>query len=196
VTSFDVWASPQPQDTSGWQPVPPPPGSSRLKEDVTRFLTIVASLVLLGAPVGLLWSHVAPRYTLVFSKGEATYPYIESTKAFVGADGSFVVVTMVAGLLTGLLAWVLARRSGPWTVAALAVGGTLAALVAMHVGLLPGRQETFEALERKTGSVDLFLGARDGNDTHLRAQWTAVVWPVSALVVFLIAAVVRPQDVD
>ena len=196
MTSFDVWGSPQPQETSGWQLPAAPRGPSRLKEDVTRFGLVVVGTVLLGAPVGLLWSVVAPHFTVVFSKGEPTYPYIESSKAFVGADGSFAALAVAAGLVTGLLGWLLARRSGPWTVAALAIGGALAALVAMRVGLLPGRDVAFEAIERKQGAVDLFLGARDGDSTHLRAQWTAVFWPVASLAVFFVAALVRPQDVD
>jgi hypothetical protein len=196
MTTLDVWASPQAQDTSGWQQAAPPAGPSRLREDLTRFVAVLLGTVLLGAPVGLLWSVVAPHFTLVFRNGEASYPFIESSKAFVGADGSFVAVTLGAGVVTGLLGWFLARRSGPWTVAALALGGALAALVAMRVGLLPGRQDAFDAIARKQGSVDLFLGAREGNDTHLRAQWSAVMWPVASLAVFLVAALMRPQDVD
>ncbi|MFN2537433.1 MAG: hypothetical protein ABR549_04675 [Mycobacteriales bacterium] len=194
--SADVWAAPSPQDTAGWQTVVPARAPSRLREDLTRFAVVIVGMVLLGAPIGLLWSAVAPRYTVVFSGGEPSYPYLESSKAFIGVDGSFAAVTLVAGAACGLLGWFLARRSGPWTVAALAIGGVLAALVAAHVGLLPGRQEAFEALTRKQGAVELFLGVRDGDDTHLRAPWTVVIWPVAALVAFLIPAFIRPEELD
>jgi hypothetical protein len=192
--SVDVWATPGSQDTAGWQPVLPPRGPSRLKEDVTRFAVIVAGLVLLGAPVGLLWSALAPHYTVVFVHGHETDPYLESTKAFIGADGTYFAVTAAVGLLCGVAAWFLARRSGPWTVAALALGGVLAALVAAHVGLLPGRQDAIDAYRAQKGAVDLFLGDRDG--TNLRAPWTAVGWPVMALVGFLLPAFVRPEELD
>jgi hypothetical protein len=194
--STDVWATPTARDTSGWQTVVPAPGPSRLREDAARFVLVVVGTVLLGAPVGLLWSAVAPRYTVVFRDGEPSYPLIESTKAFIGVEGSFAVVSLLAGLGCGLLGWWLARRSGPWTVVALAVGGVLAALVASRVGLLPGRDAAFEALSRKQGSVDLFLGARSGDDTHLRAPWTMVIWPVAALVAFLVPAFLRPEELD
>jgi hypothetical protein len=194
--TVDVWAPPAVQDTSGWQTVLPTPGPSRLKADVLRFGAVVLGMVLIGAPAGLLWAAVAPHYTVVFKDGEASYPLLESTKAFIGADGSFAAVTLVAGAVCGLLAWRLARRSGPWTVAALAVGGVLAALVASRVGLLPGRQAAFDAVARKQGSVDLFLGARSGDDTHLRAPWTMVIWPVAALVAFLVPAFLRPEELD
>jgi len=197
VTSFDAWAPPSTDGgTSGWEVAPREPGPSRLREDLGRFAALVAATVLAGAPVGLLWAHLAPHYTVVFDKGEPTYPGIESSKAFIGADGSFTLAMVVAGVLTGLVAWFLARRSGPWTVVALAVGGALAALVAMRVGLIPGRQHAFEAISRKQGSVQLFLGVREGDGTHLRAQWAFLFWPVSALAVFFIAAVSRPEQVD
>ena len=197
MTSFDAWAPPSTDGgTPGWEAAPREPGPSRIREDVRRFAAVVATTVLAGAPVGLLWAAVAPHYTVVFDKGDPTYPGIESSKAFIGADGSFTLAMLLAGLLTGLAAWFLARRSGPWTVAALAIGGTLAALVAMRVGLIPGRQEAFEAISRKQGSVRLFLGVREGNETHLRAEWAFLFWPVSALVVFFIAAVSRPDEVD
>ena len=197
MTSFDAWAPPSAEGgTAGWQAPPPQASPGRLREDVRRALLVVAVTLLAGAPVGLLWSAVAPHYTVVFDKGEATYPGIESSKAFIGADGSFVLAMVAAGLLTGLAAWFLARRSGPWTVVALAVGGALAALVAMRVGLLPGRHESFEAIARKRGTVELFLGVREGDSTHLRAQWAFLFWPATALLVFLVGAIARPEQVD
>lgn len=194
--SFDAWAAPGATPTEGWQQVRPEPGPSRWRADLPRAAALLAGTVLLGAPVGLLWSAVAPHYTVVFQDGQPTYPLIESTKAFIGADGSYAVVTLVAGLLTGAAGWWLARRSGPWTVLALAVGGGLAALVAARVGVLPGQHEAFEALSRKRGAVELFLGARSGDSTSLRAPWAAVVWPVAALVTFLVAGLVRPEELD
>lgn len=197
MTSFDAWAPPSEVSTAGWQTVTSPSWRSRAREDLRRAALVVVGAVLLGAPFGLLWSWLAPHYTVVFdSSGQPTYPEIESSKAFIGADGSFTLAMVVAGALTGLAAWLLARRSGPWTVVALAVGGALAGLVAVRVGLLPGQQESFEALSRKQGAVHLFLGVREGDGTHLRATWAFLFWPATALVVFLVAALARPDQVD
>lgn len=197
MTTSDAWAPPREQAADGWT-VLPEPGPRRWPADLRRFVAIVAGTVLLGAPAGLLWAALAPHYTVVFVDDQPTLPFIESTKAFIGADGTYLAVTAGAGLLCGVAAWFLARRHGPWTVAALAVGGTLAALVAAHVGLLPGRQDAIDAYNRHKGSVELFLGARDsnGDGTHLRAPWTAVGWPVMALVGFLVPALTRPEELD
>jgi hypothetical protein len=181
---------------------------ARWREDVPRALALVAGVVLLGAPAGLLWSKVAPHLTLTFAQqGVPAAADLESTKAIIGADGSYAVVMLCFGLLTGVLAWFLARRGGPWTVAAVVVGGVLAALVAARVGVVPGTHESLEALQKGSVStkVDLYLGGplpkelleHGGDDIpHLRAPWAAVAWPVGALLSVLLAAAVRPHELD
>ena len=173
--------------------------SPRWHEDVPRALVVLVGSVLLGAPAGLLWAQVAPRLTVTFGPDGPMAQDLESTKAFVGADGSYVVVMLAAGLVCGAFGWLLARRSGPWTVAALTVGGVLAALVAARVGVVPGSHEAIEALRNgKQGHapVDLYLGKLKGDLPHLRSMWAAVAWPVAALATFLVGALLRPEDLD
>jgi hypothetical protein len=163
---------------------------------------VVALIVLLGAPAGLLWAQLAPRFVLTVDRNGATAPDLETNEAFIGADGSYLLVMLVMGALTGLLAWRFARRAGPFTVLALVVGGTLAALVAATVGLRPGSQHALQALgfvpggEGIRGQVELFLGRYEDKELGLRAPWAAVAWPVGALVVFLVAAIRRPDSLD
>jgi hypothetical protein len=100
-----------------------------------------------------------------------------------------------------VLGWLLARRSGPWTVAALAVGGLLAALVAARVGVVPGSHDAVEALRQgRVGHapVDLYLGRLGPKSDlpHLRATWAALAWPVGALCAFLVGALARPEELD
>lgn len=189
---YDVWTPPP--------PVAAEAGASRWREDVTAFGGIVVASVLLGAPAGLLWAAVAPRLTVTVTDDGQQVTNLESTKAFIGADGTYLVVMLVMGLLCGALAWRFARRSGPWTVLALVSGGVLAALIAAAVGLRPGAQEAIAALQQGSsfrGDVDLFLGVRDGGgEVALRATWAAVGWPVGALVSFLIGAFQRPEELD
>jgi hypothetical protein len=161
----------------------------------------VATLVLLAAPVGLLWAAVAPRYTVVRSDTGLDFPNIESTKAFIGADGSYVVILLVVGLLTGLLAWRYARHYGPATVLGLAVGGLLAAWIAARVGLMPGSTSVMAALgdsSSKRGPIDLYLGMRDQKtgDLSLRGAWGAVAWPVGALLAFVGFGLQRAEELD
>lgn len=161
-------------------------------------MSIVALVVLLGAPAGLLFREFAPRFTLYNTDAGTEAPNIESTKAFIGADGTYVVVIGAIGLLCGVLAWRFARAYGPWTVLGLAVGGTLAALVAAEVGLMSGPDKVVEALAHDStyrGPVELFLGKRDTEtgELSLRGAWGAIAWPMMALIAFLSASFRSPS---
>lgn len=194
--STDYWAPPV-------DPSPlAPPVPSRRREDLTAFVGTVIGSVLLGAPAGLLWSAVSPHYVVHYDKNGPAFADLESTKAFIGADGSYLLVMLAVGLVCGGLAWVFARRQGPATVAGLLLGGVLAALIAASVGLRPGADATFKKLRvenRTSGTVDLFLGKRDkqnSDDLSLRAPWAAVGWPVGALAVFVVLGLRRPEELD
>ncbi len=197
-TAESVWAAPTgPVDVMPDRPT----WRARLREDALAFGSIVALTVLLGAPAGLLWSAIAPRYTVVRKDGELTLPNIESTKAFIGADGTYVVIVVVLGVLCGVLGWRFARRHGPATVLGLTIGGLLAALVAAAVGLRPGASEAVQALRDTTkgsGTFDLFLGARDQTtgEFSLRAAWAPVLWPVASLIAFLTPAWRSGDELD
>lgn len=178
-----------------------PPVAGRWRDDVRVFVVTVATIVLLGAPAGLLWSAIAPHYTVRVTDQGLQADDIESTKAFIGADGTYALVVLGVGVLCGVVAWRLGRRGGPWTVAGLVVGGVLAALVAAEVGLRPGAPEALEALRPGSpfrGTVELYLGRRtgDSNDLALRAPWALVLWPVGSLIAFLIPAYRRPEQLD
>ncbi len=180
-------------------PEDPAAAQARWREDLPRALAVVVGCVLLGAPAGLLWSQVAPRLTVTFKAEGPSAPDLESTKAFIGADAVYILVMLGVGVLCGLLAWAFARRSGPWTVAGLTIGGLLAALVAARVGVIPGSEDALLALRQgKVGHapVDLYLGVLKGDVPHLRSPWAAVAWPVGALVAFLAAASRRPEELD
>lgn len=166
-----------------------------------RALAVVVGSVLLGAPAGLLWSAVAPRLRVTFGADGPAAADLEGTKAFIGADASYLLVMLGAGVLCGALGWAFARRSGPWTVAGLAVGGLLAALVAARVGVVPGSHDALEALRQgRMGHppVDLYLGRLEpkAEVPHLRAWWASLAWPVGALIAFLVGALRRPEELD
>lgn len=142
-----------------------------------------AVLVLLGAPVGLLWGLLAPRVDVVVS-GEDVNLAVPGSSAFIAADGYFLAAVVLAGVVSGVAAWLLARRRGPGVVVGLAVGGVVAAYVAMVVGQQVGFAEVRAAVESgQQGALQLNL--------RLRAREALVGWPVGALVAFVGSALVR-----
>lgn len=174
---------------------------SRLRADLSRALAVVVGCVLLGAPAGLLWAAVAPRLTVTVTADGPTAGNIESSKAFIGADGTYLLVALAFGVACGTAAWFLARKAGPWAVVALAVGGTLAALVQAEVGLIPGTEQAIDALTPGSGfrgTFELFLGTRDqsGTSVHLRAPWAALGWPVGATLAFWLWSLNSQDELD
>lgn len=135
-----------------------------------------------GVPVGLLWSVLAPRARVVVLAGgpDLADP---NTKAFIAADGTFLFLTVAAGLVCAALAWALGgRRHGAATALGLAVGGLAASYVAWRVGHRIGLGEYRRALHGPPGtSTQLALS--------LRARGVLVGWALAGVLTVLALAV-------
>lgn len=169
---------------------------TRLLPDVQTAVLLVVGSILLASPAGLLWSALAPRFGVTVSASGLSSGDLESSKAFIGADGSFFLVMLLAGALCGVVGWWLFRQAGPVTVLALVVGGIAAGLIAATVGLMPGAHTAVAALTEGSayrGHVDLYLGRLDEHhDLSMRATWAFLAWPGGACLAFFAAGVRRP----
>ncbi|BCB88388.1 hypothetical protein Psuf_057010 [Phytohabitans suffuscus] len=97
-------------------------------------LVVALALAVLGAPLGWLWSVLAPGVPLVKTEGGArlTDPQPEE---FVAADGWFTLLGLGFGLLAAIVVWAAVRRHrGPFVLLGVAVGTVGAALVAWWLG--------------------------------------------------------------
>lgn len=150
--------------------------SPPLRQDLAAGLLTFVVTVLAGAPVGLLWSALAPRVQGVLVEERVLFD--RSSSAFIAGDGYFFGAVLLAGLVTGLLAWWLGRAHGPAVVLGLAAGGLVAAAVAMLVG---------EQMAIATYDAALQAG-RDRLDVKLvlSSREALAGWPVAALVAFLV----------
>jgi hypothetical protein len=159
-------------------------GPSAAGEAAAGVVVAVAS-VLAAAPVGLLWAALAPRVTVVIAAGKADLSE-GATPAYIAGDGWFVGVTLVVGLVAGLLVLALGRRYGPGVVLGLALGGLLGAEVARRTGHLVGLDDA-KALVRsgRDGRVQLA--------PTVRSWQTLAVWPVAALAVHLVGQLAAPR---
>lgn len=113
-------------------------GEGRLDLDELRFAGVLAVvLAAVSAAFGLVWAAWSPPgpAALVVSPG-VFEP--DETEAFIAADGRFLVLAAVLGLLAALGAWRVVARRGPLTAAALVVGGLGGAALMAGVGHLTG----------------------------------------------------------
>ena len=150
--------------------------SPPLRHDLVAGVLAFVVTVLAGAPVGLLWSVLAPRAEAV-QVGER-YVVDRSSSAFIAGDGFFFGAVLLAGLVTGLLAWWFGRAHGPAVVLGLAAGGFAAAAVAMLVGEQVGITAYDAAVRAGQDRLDVTLA--------LRAREALAGWPVAALVAFAV----------
>lgn len=147
-------------------------------ESLAAVLTTTA-LVLLGAPLGLLWAAVAPRVEVVVSEDGGTQLADPTVDGFIAVDGYFLLLAVLAGVLTGVLAWRVGRRYGPGVVVGLVVGGLLGAEVARQVGELVDAGEAQAVVDAgRAGVVELSV--------RLRAESARTGWPVAALAAHMV----------
>jgi hypothetical protein len=106
---------------------------------VVSVAAVVAGTAALGALTGAAWAAAAPHaLVVVIGRGSADVVNPE-TSAFIAADGWFTLLTVIGGIISGVLGYALAvRRHGAPAMAAVLVGSVAAALLARWVGQQSG----------------------------------------------------------
>jgi hypothetical protein len=151
-----------------------------LRGDVLAAVLTAVVVLLLGAPAGLLWAHLAPHAAFVLTPDGAGLVDPED-RSFLTADVVFGGITLVLGLVCGLVAYAVYRRHGPATVVGLLVGGLAASWVASRTGAMVGRDSFTAALLAVVHGAP--AGAVRRGPVELRAAALLVAWPVAALAV-------------
>jgi hypothetical protein len=138
-------------------------------------LAVAAGTALLGLPAGYAWWALAPRATLVMiSPGAAGLVQVE-TSAFIAADAVFCLVTVVGGVVSGALGYLLAvRRHGPLAMAGVLAGALAAAYLTRWVGERSGLAGFHHLL------ATLPAGARLRDTLTLGATSAVAFWPLAA----------------
>lgn len=169
----------------GERPVDHPPVRTRVRlwppsrAELVTALALIGGLALLGAVLGALWVQLAPRLEFRVDQPGRALPVVPEAEEFVAADGRFVLLTLAAGVLAGLVAWLVTRSRGPLVLLAVAAGGLLGAVVTWRVGLLLGTGYQPADLEQ--------VGTIVRQPLTLRAQAGLVVEPIAAVIVYLLA---------
>jgi hypothetical protein len=101
---------------------------------------VIVGTAVLGVGAGFLWVALAPRAVLVVVAPGSVTVVNPETSAFIAADGWFILLSVLGGLVSGLAGYLLAvRRYREPAMAGVLVGGLAAALVAMWIGQRSGR---------------------------------------------------------
>jgi hypothetical protein len=173
--------------------VPEVPGShglrgtrSTARSTAAWVAAALAGSVVVGLIGGLIWGEFAPRATLQEIGSGAAEVINAETRAFFGADVWFCAISVLAGLLTGVLGYrfALARREGAARAAvagALIVGALAGALVMLwlgeQIGLSAYNQHLASSPNGTVFSASLALGAKSA----------LALWPLFTSIVLLVA---------
>jgi hypothetical protein len=160
----------------------------RLVEPADVWTAVLGTLAvsLVGVLAGFVWLWVAPRAAAV-ADGKGHSGIVDpSTKAFAGADVAFLGIGLAAGVLCAVVAAILARHRGLAVTVAMAVGGTAASFLATWLGrTISGGPVGHWQNHIGAGNHRYFLEL--GNEQFLLA------WPIVALIVTFIVALVTPD---
>jgi hypothetical protein len=160
------------------------------KRSVRVALTAGLLVAAFGAPVGWLWSELAPRLVLTRQEGDPTFagPLGEE---FIAADGWFAILGFAVGLVIAIAAWVLLpRQRGAPVLVALILGSLAGAWLAWYVGYRIGLAQFHSAYAAAPigGRFDEPLVLRATNLDRHRA-WAPLVSGVAAIQALVAAAV-------
>jgi hypothetical protein len=151
-----------------------PDAGQRALPPVRGLVLLVASAVLAGVPLGLLWSWVAPAVPVrVTATGPAFVT--QQPEQVAAADAWFALLGLAAGVLVAAVAWRVAPRlRGPAGLLALTAGLIGAALLAWWTGRQVGLAGYQAALESAAPGTVL---DRPVDLRVARAGW----WPLAGV---------------
>lgn len=179
------------EPAAGRQVLSSSPPAARRRAGVLAGLATAAGVALLGAPVGLLWSALAPRADIVVRDGAAGLRDL-TTKDFIAADGILFLLGLAAGVAVGLLAWRYGRPRGTGALVGLVVGAALASALAWQVGV---RTDDREATRSAVQAADVAAGPGQRLEVplELRSRAALLGWPAAATLTWTLLALRRPD---
>lgn len=106
-----------------------------VKADLLPAITVLSMVALLGIPLGWIWSRLAPAQRMrVMATGDPIPLQLESWHRFDGL-AIFLLLGLAAGVLAGVVVWLLRERRGPVILIAAVLGSLLAGWMGANMGI-------------------------------------------------------------
>lgn len=163
-----------------------PPPKVVIKADLLPAVSVLSTVSLLGIAVGWLWSRMAPPRQLAVVQGGQLTLVPEGYHRFDDLV-LFVLVSLGAGIVTGLAVWFLRERRGPVVMIAAVLGAVVAAWLAMRMGIsfAEGRFPVPSA----TNPGDIVNKA-----PVIESGWAIVAWPMTTALTYGVMAAWNGMD--
>ncbi|MGW0907890.1 DUF2567 domain-containing protein [Streptomyces sp. NPDC002853] len=184
----DPWQ--QAAEPSGAVPLPADeedgPG---MKTEVRQAAVIAVVVAVCGVLLGLLWLWLAPRVPLI-ADSETVYLKDTEGEQAIGVDGTFTLLALAFGAVSGAVVFLLRRRGGIPLVVGLTAGSLLGAVLAWRLGIFLGPETDVVAHAKSVGK-----GVAFDAPMELKAKGALLAWPVAALLVHLgLTGLFGPRD--
>jgi hypothetical protein len=171
-------------EETSWPPVAPEPPAVRREWPIRKTDLVWAAVwalvpVVAGLVLAFGWHALGPHVEIVMTAPDQPDLTDYNTEAFVAGDGRFAVLTGIAGVVVGALAWLLRRGRGPLLVIALAAGSLGGAYLTWKLGTHLGEAEYRHLL--KTAAT----GTHFPQNMQLRAEGLVYLEPLAAVAVFV-----------
>ena len=155
--------------------------------DVWTALLGTLAVIPVGVVAAFLWLWIAARpHGVVSASGGKSVQFDSANKVFASADVTFLFIGVGAGLLCGIVASILARHRGVAVSIAMALGGTLASLLAAFIGrALSGGPQDHWLARASVGPHRYFI--------ELTTRRFLVGWPIAALLVVFVVGLFTPD---
>ncbi|GAA4437034.1 DUF2567 domain-containing protein [Actinokineospora soli] len=161
-------------------PVPEPP-KVVVKRDLLPAVSVLSTVALLGMAVGWLWSRLAPAQLSAVVEGGKYIPLRSESYHRFEDMVLFLLLSLAAGLITGVGVWMLRERRGPVMLLAATGGSALAAWLATQVGVSWAQSRFAVTATPQLGDV-IAIAPR------LESAWVVLAWPLATALAYAVAA--------
>jgi len=168
---------------------PADPGWTGWRREGFEAVVSACAVLFLGAPVGIVIGHLAPRLQLVHNAAVFSDRVFQSETA-IGADATVAIAGLVTGIVAGVLAALIGRRPPVGRLVGLcagSVGGSIvAALVATAI-----RTQAFPHVIAATFDLN-GIGYLNAVYQQVGAAKPALlVWPLAAVIAYAAVLAIR-----
>ena len=171
----------EPADVTGW--MPQRPKRRPLRRTLLVGVSVTAAMAAAGAPLGLLWSWLAPTVPVINAGRNGIVVNDPSPEEYIAADAWFTMIGFTFGLLAAVLIWLVQRRDrGPGLLLGVVLGGLASSLVMWQVGRLAGLSGWNEWQDSSTA------GQTYGRPPDLHAHGALLVTAFAAVIVTTLLA--------
>ncbi|MFB6439948.1 ABC transporter permease [Streptomyces sp. NPDC056411] len=165
------------------------PDGPELSRELREAALIALVVAVSGVLLGVLWNWLAPHVPLIADTRNVYLKNTEGEEA-IGADGTFVLLSLGFGALSAAGAFLFRRRGGIPLVVALVVGGLLGAGLGWLTGMWLGPTADVVAHAKQVGPGVTFDGP-----LRLQAKGALLAWPIAAMLMQLaLTGLFGPRD--